>query len=137
MRMLLIALLAIFALAACSSGGSDSATQDTEQAATEATDDHGHGADGDHDHAEVAATPVMTGEVEIAGTLGCGHCNHGVGDGCSAAVQTADGAVYILEEVGEGDDPFEQRFDGKQITVRGTAVERDGVGYVTVATFDL
>jgi hypothetical protein len=129
MRMLLIALLAIFALAACSSGGGDSATQETEQAATPPAEDH--------DTAEVAATPVMTGEIEIAGTLGCGHCNHGVGEGCSAAVQTADGAVYILEDVGAGDDPFEQRFDGKQITVRGTAVERDGVGYVTVATFDL
>ena len=127
MRMLLIALLAIFALAACSSGDGDSATQETEHAAEQATEGQ----------AEVVTATVMTGEIEIAGTLGCGHCNHGVGDGCSAAVQTADGAVYILEEVGAGDDPFEQRFDGKQITVRGTAVERDGVGYVTVATFDL
>lgn len=127
MRMLLIALLAIFALGACSSGGGDSATPEAEQTADHSTEGE----------AEVVVATVQTGEVEIAGKLGCGHCTHGVGDGCSAAVQTADGAVYILEEVGAGDEPFEQRFDGKQITVRGTAVERDGIGYVTVATFDL
>ena len=127
MRKLLIALLAIFALTACGSGGGDSATQETETAADHATESQ----------AEVVAASVQTGEVEIAGKLGCGHCTHGVGDGCSAAVQTADGAVYILEELGAGDEPFEQRFDGKQITVRGTSVERDGIGYVTVATFDL
>ena len=136
MRKLLIALLAIFALAACSSGGGDSATHETEQAATthetEAATDHA--AEGG---AEVAAAPVMTGEVEIAGTLGCGHCTHGIGDGCSAAVQTANGAIYILEELGAGDEPFEKRFDGGQITVRGTSVDRDGVGYVSGATFEL
>jgi hypothetical protein len=123
MRKLLIALLALFALAACSSGGGDSATQETETA-TEG-------------HAEVAAVPVKTGEVEIAGKLGCGHCTHGIGDGCSAAVQTADGAVYILEELGAGDEPFEKRFEGGEITFRGTSVERDGIGYVTGATFEL
>ena len=121
----------MFALAACSSGGGDSATQETATQET-ATADHATEAP-----AEVAAAPVMTGEVELTGTLGCGHCAHGIGEGCSAAVQTADGAIYILEEMGAGDEPFEQRFDGKQITVRGTAVERDGVGYLTGVTFEL
>jgi hypothetical protein len=131
MRTLLIALLAIFALAACSSGGGDSATQET-ATADQTTADHATEAP-----AEVAAVEVKTGEVELAGTLGCGHCSHGIGDGCSAAVQTADGAIYILEEMAAGDEPFDQRFDGKQITVRGTAVERDGVGYITGVTFEL
>lgn len=130
MRTLLITFLAVFALAACSSGGSDSASEQATEAQDAATTQ-------DAGEAEIAAASVMTGEIEIAGTLGCGHCTHGIGDGCSAAVQTADGAIYILEGQGAGDEPFEQRFDGKQITVRGTSVERDGVGYVTVATFDL
>lgn len=132
MRILLIALLAVFALAACSSGGSDSAS-DQATPAQDATESHDTG----HAEAELAAAPVMTGEVEIAGTLGCGHCTHGVGEGCSAAVQTADGAIYILEDMGAGDDPFEKRFDGQTITVRGESVERDGIGYVKVAGFDL
>ena len=131
MRKLLISLLAIFALAACSSGGGDNATQETAAEATEAA------AETTETTAEVAAAPIQTGEIEIAGTVGCGHCTHQIGEGCSAAVQTADGAIYILEGVGEGDEPFEQRFDGKMITVRGESVERDGVGYVTVAGFDL
>jgi len=129
MRKLLITLIAVFALAGCSSGGNDTASENPTPADDAAATTESH--------AEVAATPVMTGQVELAGTLGCGHCTHGVGDGCSAAIQTADGAIYILEEVGEGDEPFDQRLDGKTITVRGQSVERDGVGYVTVAGFDL
>ena len=65
MRKLLIALLAIFALAACGSGGGDSATHETETSA-------GHATEGE---AEVVAATVQTGEIEIAGTLGCGHCS--------------------------------------------------------------
>lgn len=129
MRVLLISLLALFALAACSSGGSDNASQ--EPAATSAD----HPTPAEDTPVEVAS--IQTGEIEIAGQLGCGHCTHSIGEGCSAAVQTADGAVYILEGVGAGDEPFEQRFGGKAITVRGVSVERDGVGYVTVAGFDL
>lgn len=129
--MLLIAFLAVFALAACSSGGGDSATDET----TPAAEAESHGEAGTE--AEVATANVLTGEIEIAGKLGCGHCTHGIGEGCSAAVQTADGAIYILEGMAEGAEPFDQRFDGKQITVRGNAVERDGVGYLTVAGFDL
>lgn len=131
MRKLLISLLALFALAACSTGGSDTATQeavqtpaDTETATPAET-------------TEIAAASVQTGEIEIVGTVGCGHCTHSIGEGCSAAVQTADGAVYILEDLAAGDEPFEQRFDGKSITVRGVSVERDGIGYVTVAGFEL
>jgi hypothetical protein len=130
MRKLLISLLAIFALAACSSGGGDSATQETAAETTEAAAEA-------PTEAPVEVASVQTGEVELAGTLGCGHCNHQIGDGCSAALQTADGAIYILEGLGAGDAPFDQRTAGKQITVRGTAVDRDGVGYVTVSGFDL
>jgi hypothetical protein len=139
MRKLLISLLALFALAACSSGGSDTATQEATQtpAVTETATPSDVPADVPATTTETAAATVQTGEIEIAGTVGCGHCAHSSGETCSAAVQTADGAVYILEGVGEGDVPFEQRFDGKSITVHGDSVERDGVGYVTVASFEL
>jgi hypothetical protein len=131
MRMLLIAFLAVFAFAACSSGGGDSTTQES-TAATE-TESHAPA----ETEAEATTVAVLTGDVAISGKLGCGHCTHGIGDGCSAAVQTADGAIYILEGMAEGEAPFDQRFDGKQISVSGTSVERDGVGYITVASFDL
>jgi hypothetical protein len=135
MRKLLISLLALFALAACSSGGSDTATQEATQ--TPAVTETATPADVPATTTETAAATVQTGEIEIVGTVGCGHCAHSIGESCSAAVQTADGAVYILEGVGEGDVPFEQRFDGKSITVHGESVEHDGVGYVTVASFEL
>lgn len=130
MRNLLICLLAVFALSACSSGGSETASQAADTAA---------------DHAAATATTdvgtqvasVKTGDIEIVGKLGCGHCDHAIGETCSAAVQTADGSVYILEGLGAGDELFESRYGGKEVTVRGVSVERDGVGYVTVATFDL
>lgn len=134
MRKLLIALLAIFALAACSSGGGDSATTQATDHSAAATDE---ATPATETTAEVAKAPIMTGEVELAGKLGCGHCTHGIGDGCSAAVQTADGAIYILEDMAAGAEPFDQRFDGKEIVVRGTSVDKDGVGYVTVTGFQL
>jgi hypothetical protein len=80
---------------------------------------------------------VQTGEIEIEGTLSCGHCNHSIGESCSAAVQTADGAIYILEGFGEGDEPFDKRYGGETIKVTGMSEERDGVGYVKVETFEL
>ncbi|RKZ11324.1 hypothetical protein DRQ53_03835 [bacterium] len=143
MRILLFSLLAVFALAACSSGGSDTASQEpaaTETAAdteTTASPAGEHVGEGGTEATVTTVASVQTGEVEIAGKLGCGHCTHSIGEGCSAAVQTADGAVYILEGLEAGDEPFEQRFGGKTITVRGSSVERDGIGYVTVAGFDL
>jgi len=132
MRKLLISLLALFALAACSTGGSDTATQEAAQtpAASET-------ATPPAETAEIAAASVQTGEIEITGMVGCGHCTHSIGEGCSAAVQTADGAIYILEDMAAGDEPFEQRFDGKSVTVRGVSVERGGIGYITVAGFEL
>lgn len=130
MRMLTISLVALLALAACSSGSQDQAAEPAANQATEATTPTTETTD-------MAAPAVMTGEIEIAGTLGCGHCTHSIGESCSAAVQTADGAIYILEGVAAGDELFEDRYSGKTVTVRGTAVERDGVGYVTVAGFDL
>lgn len=130
MRILMFSLVALLALAACSSGGGN------DQAAEPAADHNAQAAPAETPDA-TAQPAVMTGDVEIAGTLGCGHCTHSIGESCSAAVQTADGAVYILEGMSEGDELFDERFSGKTITVRGTAVERDGVGYVTVAGFDL
>ena len=129
MRKLLISLLALFALAACSSGGGDTTTREAAQtpAPTETVTPP----------AESVAAGVQTGEVEIAGTVGCGHCTYSVGESCSAAVRSADGAVYILEDVVKGDELFDERYEGKSITVRGVSVERDGVGYITVASFEL
>lgn len=138
MRKLLISLLALFALAACSSGNGDTATGEAARtpATIETITPPAETAEATETTEAVAAS-VQTGEIEIVGTIGCGHCTYSIGESCSAAMQTADGAIYILEDLGEDDEPFEQRLDGKSITVRGVSVERDGVGYITVASFEL
>lgn len=132
MRTLIFSLVALLALAACSSGGNDQTAEPAADQAAEATT-----TPAETDAAGTTTAEVRTGEIEIAGTLGCGHCTHSIGENCSAAVQTADGAVYILEGLAEGDEPYDDRFSGKTITVRGGAVERDGVGYVTVTSFEM
>lgn len=70
----------------------------------------------------------------LTGTLGCGHCTHQMGTGCSAALQTADGTVYILDGMGAGDMPFDERFSGAQLKVVGQVAENEGTHFVKVDT---
>ncbi len=72
---------------------------------------------------ELASMPEGQ-EVTISGKLGCGHCNYHVGTSCSAAVQTADGGIYVLD-VAEDSEWFQNRYDGLDLKVTGT-VHHDG-----------
>jgi len=70
-----------------------------------------------------AATPAPAGEVQLAGTLGCGHCVFHVTSECAACVKTASGEVYVIDGVNEQSPMWEKRMeDGHTITVAGTVV---------------
>ena len=116
MRKLLISLLALTALAACSSGGNDSTTREAAQAPVETANPIA-------ETTETTAAGVQTGDIEVAGTVGCGHCTYSIGEECSAAVRTADGAIYILEGVGDGDELF--------FVLRGNATVESSFGAIT------
>ena len=62
-------------------------------------------------------------EVTVAGKLGCGHCNYQVGEGCSAAIQTAEGTIFILD-VAEESEWFQKRFGGAKLEVTGKVRHR-------------
>jgi len=89
---------------------------------------------------EAAPTPDATlaaGEVQLAGVLGCGHCNYHVTSDCAATIKTASGDVYVLDGVQEGSDLWEKRLAGtQQITVTGTVLGSDKVKHVAMNTFE-
>lgn len=66
---------------------------------------------------EIASLPEGQ-EVTVSGKLGCGHCNYHVGTTCSAALQTADGGIYVLD-VAEDSEWFQDRYDGLDLKVTG------------------
>lgn len=119
------ALLAATTLAACGGGGSAEQAEPAPQVQTPA------------ETAPETAAPAQTASVTLEGTLGCGHCAHSIGTSCSAAVQTADGKVYILQEMAAGSEPFDQRFGQKTIRVTGSVVETEGVAYVKVDSYEM
>lgn len=88
-----------------------------------------------------AANPgdaAQAGEVQLAGTLGCGHCNFHVTPDCAAAVKTASGEIYVLDGVQEGSDLWEKRIEpAHQITVTGAILGSDKVKHVAMTSFDL
>jgi len=130
MKSFMIAIGLLLALGACAQQSSEQ-SGDTANDTAASTETHSTPAAGESQSEASAAS------LEISGNLGCGHCNHGIGESCSAAVQTADGTVYILEGMGEGSEPYDQRFSGGSITVAGTVAERDGVKYITVDSFTM
>ncbi len=76
--------------------------------------------------ADQAAQILPAGrEIELSGTMGCGHCNYQVGNSCSAALQTADGTVVIIDGISHDDDLYKNRFDQEEITFKGI-VSYDG-----------
>lgn len=89
-----------------------------------------------------AATPgsegAAPGEVQLAGVLGCGHCNFHVTPECAAVVKTAAGDFYVLDGVGEGSELWEKRIEGtRQITVNGTVMGADKVKHLAMTSFEL
>lgn len=82
-------------------------------------------------------TAAQTASMTVEGQLGCGHCSHQIGTSCSAAVQTAEGKVYILEDMAAGSEPFDQRFGQKKIRVTGTVTVNEGVSTMKVTDYQL
>ena len=132
---LLLAVVSTLAFLGCGQKASDSHNAETPAADTHADT---HAADHSAADADVAAAAYAVGdEVTLAGTIGCGHCNFSAGEGCSAAVQTADGGIYILD-VEESSEAFQARMSGKPVEVVGTisAIGEDA-STVTVASIKL
>ena len=89
-----------------------------------------------------AASPgsesAASGEVQLAGVLGCGHCTFHVTDECAAVVKTPSGDFYVLDGVGEGSEVWEKRLEGtRQISVTGTVMGTDKVKHLAMTSFDL
>jgi hypothetical protein len=126
------AALTLLLIVGCSQGGSNEQAADN-AASGNATADHTQMAETPKDavdsaqeaaaKTELASMPEGQ-EVTVTGKLGCGHCNYHVGTSCSAAVQTADGGIYVLD-VAEDSEWFQNRYDGLDLKVTGT-VHHDG-----------
>jgi hypothetical protein len=86
----------------------------------------------------VSTAPTLApGEVQLAGTLGCGHCNFHTTSECAAAMKTANGDVYVLDGVTEKSPLFENRMKGGNITVIGNVLEADGSKHVAMTSFEM
>lgn len=117
--------LALIAGCGGNSGGSDQ--EAAHEAANEAT----------QESSALVAPASYDGEsVTLEGSLGCGHCTHQMGTSCSAALQTADGTVYILDGMTDGDAPFDKRFDGLKMKVVGPTAMNEGTHFVKVESFE-
>jgi hypothetical protein len=93
---------------------------------------------------DAAAAPAtgdataQTAEVQLAGTLGCGHCVFHVTSDCAACVKTASGDVYVIDGVQEGSDLWEKRLEGtQQIAVSGAVLGSDKVKHIAMTSFEL
>jgi hypothetical protein len=76
-------------------------------------------------------------EIQLAGTLGCGHCNFHATSECAATVKTATGAVYVLDGVDEKSDLWQKRLEpGHTITVVGKVVGDEPVKHVAMTSFE-
>jgi hypothetical protein len=83
-----------------------------------------------------AGTPGA-GEIQLAGTLGCGHCNFHATSECAATVKTASGDIYVLDGVDEKSDLWQKRLEpGHTITVVGKVVGDDAVKHVAMTSFE-
>ena len=116
--------LALLLLAGC--GGGNGGQEEAHEAANAATEGS----------AALVAPASYEGieSTTLVGSLGCGHCTHHMGTSCSAALQTADGAVYILDGMKSGDMAYDRRFDGLQLEVVGQVAENEGTSFVKVAS---
>jgi hypothetical protein len=74
-------------------------------------------------------------EVALAGMLGCGHCNYHVATSCAAALKTASGDVYLIDNAGSDSELFQKRYDGIQVTVNGQVSEKDDVKHIAMASY--
>ena len=142
MKHLLVALAAVSVLAGCSGdtsekapdpAGNDAASSAAppEQAeAGPAMDQH---AEADHaaKTTPLAETIPAGTEVTLTGVVGCGHCTYHIANSCSTALKTDDGTVWILDGIDEGDELFENRYEGTEVTMAGVVSYVGGVAHLT------
>jgi hypothetical protein len=83
------------------------------------------------------ATSLAPGEVQLAGMLGCGHCNFHSTSECATAMKTASGDVYVIDGAAEGSTLFENRMKGGAITVIGSVLEADGAKHIAMTSFEM
>jgi len=87
-----------------------------------------------------AVMQTMSGGMELAtvsGAMGCGHCNFQLTPACAAAVQTADGTVWILEGVDEQSELFQHRKDLGMVHVTGTQRTDADMSYLAVSSYEV
>ena len=135
MTKLFSALCAVVLIAGCGGGSGSETAEQTEDAANTA---HEEAMEQTQDQAALVAPASYDGAetTTLTGSLGCGHCTHQVGTSCSAALQTADGTVYVLDGMDAGDVPFDKRFDGITLKVVGKVAENQGTNFVKVDSFE-
>lgn len=130
MKRILVVLAAAVALAGC--GTSSEKSNDTamkDDHAGSMTEQHADAAPATEQKPAAEVIPAGT-EVTLTGAVGCGHCTYHIGTHCSAAMQTADGTIWILDGIEEGNEIFDNRFDGGEITMAGTVSYVDGVAHL-------
>lgn len=87
---------------------------------------------------QVAGDAAVPAEVQLAGTLGCGHCNFHVTSECAAVLRTASGESYILDGVEESSDLWAKRLEpGHKITVTGKLVGTDAIKHLAMTSFEI
>ena len=127
MKTLSLVLAAALTLVLGCSGESDEPSDTAQEAATMSSAEK---VTADQEAAE-------TGTVTLVGKSGCGHCTFHRGESCAAALQTADGNIYLLDNIDPDSELFKKRMDGVPVTVTGTVVVRGGDKHVTVESHEL
>jgi hypothetical protein len=142
MRVLTPLAVGLVILAAACSSGDNNAVEGAADQAKETTEAAQAAADqvaADAQSATVdVAEAIRTGEpVTLAGKSGCGHCSFNIGTSCSAAMQTADGQIYILDNVDQKSKLFEDRKSGMNLQIAGVVTEKDGVRHLAVDSYEI
>jgi len=127
--------LLIFAWAGCSKnapGEHQEAASQTHGDAHSGQTDASQTTTADESQASASGT-----EVNLAGTLGCGHCNYHVATECAAALKTASGDVYLIDNVDKDSELFQKRYDGIQVTVNGNVSEMNDVMHISMSSYTI
>lgn len=74
-------------------------------------------------------------ETTVEGKLGCGHCNYEVGKGCSAAIKSADGKVYLIDKPSK--EMMKARMKTPEAKVTGKVENKDGQLLITDAKVEI
>jgi hypothetical protein len=130
--------IAILTLAALLLGGcaKHEATEHEHAATTPATSDSSEAAV-PHPQ-DVAGDAAVPAEIQLAGTLGCGHCTFHVTSECAAVLRTASGESYVLDGVEETSELWAKRMEsGHKITVSGKLVGTDAVKHIAMTSFEI